>query len=91
MGRRLLISQLENCLYYQVGRHFWWVGGSDISVEGGWVWTSTGEKVGDFIWDASQPNNLIGYDCLLLNNLHQYSGFDNLCSAYFDPICQYQP
>ena len=75
----------------QVGSHYWWVGGSDLSVEGGWVWTSSGLAVGDFLWHSDQPDGLIGHDCLLLSNIHQYSGFDNLCGAHFDPICQLQP
>lgn len=56
-------------------RNFYWLGGTDVSVEGEWKWI-TGEVWNYTNWDSGQPDNLSGYDQVPENYLtiRSYNG-----------------
>ncbi|XP_069122343.1 perlucin-like protein [Argopecten irradians] len=42
----------------------YWLGGSDVFVEGDWRWMNTNQRFNYTNWQQEQPSNLPGYDCV---------------------------
>merc|ERR1711971_58000 len=67
----------------------WWIGATDQGREGQWYWANSLATVGDFIWNASPPNN-VNLNCALLENGGEFLAQSHTCAAS-DPawtICQ---
>ncbi|CAL4135318.1 unnamed protein product, partial [Meganyctiphanes norvegica] len=69
----------------------WWVGGSDVTKEGTWLW-QTGEPLGEkFPWDSNyfhdEPNGNENENCLEIRvREHRYN--DHLCHHEQRYICE---
>ena len=77
----------------------WWAGATDEAEEGTWVWTQSGNPVGNFIWFDNQPDNAgggnggEGEDYLGLINWrnwgnYDYRGHDVNGVFKLHPLCQ---
>lgn len=69
-----------------------WVGGNDLAVEGTFVW-SNGEIFGFTSWDAGEPNNNNGEDCMKLdgNSVPIGKWDDNECGDSHRYLCERPP
>ena len=72
----------------EIGGGDWWAGGSDLDREGDWRWSRSGQKVGDFVWAARQPDGGSSQNCLDLYFATGFLGVDYHCSSSYPPICQ---
>ena len=72
----------------QLNSHSWWVGASDIGLEGRWIWMRSLTSVNDFIWHSSQPNIGTRGNCLHIYSGYGYEGDDDPCTYKYYPICQ---
>ena len=70
--------------------HFWWTAGTDLGIEGRWIWATTLTAVEDFVWpsDGSFPRESLNWNCLALHPSYGYLGYDENCDALWFPICQ---
>ena len=69
--------------------HQWWTAGTDLGIEGRWIWATTLTAVEDFIWIDGYPRYPAPYaNCLSLEPTCGYLGYDEGCSALRFPICQ---
>jgi len=72
----------------------WWIGGTDATIEGDWVWTSNLWKILHQDWCAGEPNNDHGEHCLSFDpscafqwndRTCSYNKFRFVCKAYLFP------
>ena len=69
--------------------HSWWTAGTDLGIEGRWIWATTLTAVEDFVWlDANYPTENLKLNCLSLHHGFEYLGYDENCDAARFPICQ---
>ncbi|KAJ8301866.1 hypothetical protein KUTeg_020853 [Tegillarca granosa] len=67
----------------------YWIGGSDMEVEGNWIWIKSRQRFTFTDWGAGQPTNSYNHeDCLHLYGKLDFHWNDEACShsAYF--ICE---
>ena len=63
-----------------------WLGGSDIQVEGNWVWDSNGEAVNlNQFWLETRPDNSPSRNCILLDR----GMFDFGCNYGQSSFCEF--
>ena len=69
-----------------------WLGASDWSIEGVWVWEPHGPPMNYTHWAEGRPNNRGGENCLLidgsLNTHHSYKWDDRGCGNLFCSVCE---
>merc|ERR1711971_1521455 len=68
--------------------HYWWTAGTDLGINGRWIWATTLTAVEDYVWIDSFPNAVTAYNCLALHPSYGYFGFNINCDAAYFPICQ---
>merc|ERR1711971_697195 len=68
--------------------HYWWTAGTDVGINGRWIWATTLTAVEDYVWIDSFPNAVTAYNCLALHPSYGYFGFNINCDAAYFPICQ---
>merc|ERR1719341_2090136 len=69
--------------------HRWWTGGTDLGIEGRWIWATTLTAVEDFVWvDDSHPRSNLNWNCLAVHPSYGYLGYDDSCILTCFPICQ---
>ena len=69
----------------------WWLGASDISVEGEWVWEVDQSPLSYTNWFEGEPNNDREQDCMEFKYQGGSPGWDDLDCASNEPhyICKY--
>jgi hypothetical protein len=68
--------------------HVCWTAGTDLGVEGHWIWMRSLTEV-DFVWGPEQPSNGIHYNCMYLSDDISYTAYDGSCKySTGNPICQ---
>nr|CAH0106364.1 unnamed protein product [Daphnia galeata] len=82
----------EQAIYaaWTTDNHFW-TSGTDISVEGKWIWESTGVNLspGYSNWASGEPNDAKNEDCLsTLSTLYPQGWLDFDCSISHEAICE---
>merc|ERR1711951_179288 len=71
------------------GRHFqWWTAGTDVGINGQWIWIASLTAVEDFLWYGRFPSSHDDYNCMSLFWSHEFLGVNNPCDKTFYPICQ---
>merc|ERR1712037_478541 len=65
--------------------HFWWTAGTDLGIEGRWIWATTLTAVEDFVWITGYPNSSLDKNCLALSYNYEYLGFDYFCDSKYFP------
>ncbi len=66
----------------------WWIGASDLAVEGIWRWSS-GKELTWSHWDDGQPNdNQCGQDCAALDDVGDGRWVDAHCEQHFPFVCR---
>ncbi|XP_061185314.1 perlucin-like [Saccostrea echinata] len=67
-----------------------WLGGTDIQIEGEWVWTGNVEAFGTYKnWSPGEPNNAGSNEhCLEMDMNGNYQWNDNNCQNRFNFICE---
>ncbi|XP_034329690.2 perlucin-like [Crassostrea angulata] len=67
-----------------------WLGGTDVQIEGEWVWTGNVQAMGSYKnWAPGEPNNANGNEhCLEMDMGGQYHWNDNNCENRFNFICE---
>merc|ERR1712001_141412 len=69
--------------------HYWWTAGTDLGIEGRWIWATTLTAVEDFVWKSETfPRESPNYNCLALSPSFGYLGYDENCDTLYFPICQ---
>merc|ERR1712192_259914 len=68
--------------------HLWWTAGTDVGINGRWIWATTLTAVEDYVWKSGYPNAANAYNCLSLHPTYGYLGFNSNCDAAYFPICQ---
>merc|ERR1719341_1661169 len=67
--------------------HYWWTAGTDLGIEGRWIWATTLTAVEDFVWkDSSYPRSNLNWNCLSLHPSFGYLAFDIMCDTKYFPI-----
>merc|ERR1712037_259085 len=63
--------------------HYWWTAGTDLGIEGRWIWATTLTAVEDFVWrtDDRPPTENLVLNCLSLNFGNGYLGYDVDCDG----------
>nr|XP_022293350.1 perlucin-like [Crassostrea virginica] len=70
------------------GSHFW-VGGTDVLVDGQWIWISTQEKMQFTDWLPGEPNGGLREGCLMLvSGSNNYHWNDANCHSQQSFICE---
>jgi len=64
-----------------------WLGASDSTTEGTWVWTD-GSPVNYSDWYGSQPNDGTRGNCLLSSGGYNWKWFDSVCTATSYAVCK---
>merc|ERR1712037_518113 len=60
--------------------HHWWTAGTDLGIEGRWIWATTLTVVEDFVWMSdSYPTENLNHNCLSLSSSYGYLGYDTDC------------
>ena len=72
-----LQMELEVIAEAEGKNHHWWTAGTDLGVEGRWIWITT-----------LTAHSLTLYNCLELHPDYGYLGFDEICNSERFPICQ---
>ena len=68
--------------------HFW-VGGTDVLVDGQWIWISTQEKMQFTDWLPGEPNGGLREGCLMLvSGSNNYHWNDANCHSQQSFICE---
>merc|ERR1712126_294647 len=74
----------------QNGTVYAWTGGNDNGKEGQWRWLRSGKKIEETFWYGICPRDSYSYNCLSLENFHDYSEswVDSPCTSRYSVICQ---
>lgn len=68
---------------------YFWIGGTDIMVEGEWVWAKSGERITHGYWYPGEPNNKdVGQDCLMISTYESYQWDDIACNSNVYYVCE---
>ncbi|XP_078314553.1 perlucin-like [Crassostrea virginica] len=79
---------IENLLQGLHGRMYW-LGGSDWSKEGSWVWEPYGSAINYTNWHHGQPDNTHNAEhCLLLDRHSRFQWMDYNCHEPLHYICE---
>ncbi|XP_033731873.1 perlucin-like protein [Pecten maximus] len=70
----------------------YWLGGSDMFVEGDWRWMNSDQRINYTNWYPGEPNNYQNHseDCVVvyINNHQQYRWDDRKCTEKNNFICE---
>merc|ERR1712179_206717 len=90
MQMGLLQMELDVIADAEGEAHYWWTAGTDLAIEGRWIWATTLTAVEDFVWrsDGSFPRESLDRNCLTLDPGYGYLGYDAYCDSLKFPICQ---
>merc|ERR1711936_92960 len=84
-----LQMELEVIAEAEGKNHHWWTAGTDLGVEGRWIWITTLTAVEDFVWVSdAYPRVTTNWNCLALSAGLGYFGYDENCDVKRSPICQ---
>ncbi|XP_045183082.1 C-type lectin domain family 4 member E-like [Mercenaria mercenaria] len=89
-------NEHENNFLRQFVIHFrtnaWWIGLTDVLVEGEWQWIDTNTDAKYLQWGPNEPDNVaVEEDCAaiaLSQGLHGLNWADTVCSNKLQPICE---
>ena len=79
------------------GKRHWWTSGTDVGVDGVWMWATSYTPVEEFMWDKGYPVSSRDRNCMMLNHDHQFLGYNYACEhcslfteqdTVVHPICQ---
>ena len=80
--------ELDMLADHELPRH-WWTAGTDVGINGKWVWATSLTPVEDYVWAIGRPDQRDALNCLLLHADLGWAGFNYLCvSNVAYPICQ---
>ena len=67
-----------------------WLGGSDIKIEGNWIWNHSGKLVGqdNELWQEGRPYSDRSYNCLTNSFFSDYKWYDEPCSWKRAYLCE---
>jgi hypothetical protein len=66
-----------------------WMGGSDMLLEGEWIWANYGEVIDFRDWGPGEPNSLDGTEeCLDMYQVHDFHWNDNSCEIKQNFMCE---
>ncbi|XP_078316000.1 perlucin-like protein [Crassostrea virginica] len=65
-----------------------WLGGSDWTIEGMWVWEPDGHSFLYSNFAHGQPNNYHGENCLSMEHGHSYKWDDDDCDNHKAYVCE---
>merc|ERR1712051_591343 len=55
--------------------HFvWWTAGTDVGINGQWIWITSLTAVEDFMWNSGYPDSYDAYNCMFLHHSWEYLG-----------------
>ena len=78
-------SLSDLCIYYwDCCDH--WIGGSDLDVEGTFVWSSDNSTLGFVNWYPGEPRDFHNEDCMTLCREEHWN--DNNCDSFYPYICK---
>ncbi|MEC7983936.1 MAG: MopE-related protein, partial [Myxococcota bacterium] len=87
-------SQAENDFVYAtamtISTNQWWTGLNDRALEDDFVW-SNGDPLTYENWEAAEPNDSGGEDCMSLNQFGDDLWNDNRCSNSYYFVCETNP
>ncbi|KAL4227893.1 hypothetical protein ACF0H5_013333 [Mactra antiquata] len=66
----------------------YWIGLTDVAVEGVWVWIDTDEPADMFGWYYTQPNEGRSSNCGGIWDTRNYQWVDEPCDKAYRPICK---
>ena len=80
-------EDFETALRFYEEIHLFWLGASDLQVEGNWVWDSNQEEVNlNYFWASGRPAQRSGQNCLVFSNA---GTFDYQCDRSLKAVCKY--
>ena len=63
-----------------------WIGGTDAESEGAWVWSPSNTPLSYINWNAGEPNNYGGEDCMQIYTDGKWN--DQNCGDSLKYVCQ---
>ena len=84
-----MILMVSSLVLYQLGPLRWWMGASDQSLEGRWMWSKSQDYVGEYIWGGSHPEDDLARNYLYLSPQSYYAD-DGPVNEQYNFICQYK-
>merc|ERR1711934_79433 len=88
MQMGFLQMELEVIANAEGTEHVWWTAGTDVGINGRWIWATTLTAVEDYVWQSSYPDASAGYNCLSLGSGFGYLGYNRPCDQMRMAICQ---
>ena len=68
--------------------HDWWLGLNDREQEGTFVWVATDEELTYSNWAPGEPNDLLGEDCVSMDDSPAGEWNDASCSNTERYVCE---
>ena len=69
-------------------RHYWWIGLTDETFEGRWIWPYSLKEADFFVWGPNQPNLDTNGNYVALYYGYDYKWDDDTNSYKCYPLCQ---
>ena len=76
----------------EIDRHIW-IGGSDLAIEGTWIWTTSRRLIDTFFWSdayGGQPNHGLNQHCIAMS-VQGHIGLwnDANCNNLYVSVCEF--
>ncbi|XP_061169376.1 perlucin-like [Saccostrea echinata] len=82
----LRLHAIDN--YQQTGGSFW-IGGTDVLIDGQWIWITTQKRMSYTDWNPGEPNGALRESCLMLHNgKSNFHWNDQPCDSKLFFICE---
>merc|ERR1712037_204622 len=89
MQMAFLQMELNVIADHDGGGKQWWTAGTDVGINGRWIWATTLAPVEEYVFHPDHPNgDIVQCNYLLLSPAYEYLAFTQSATYKCNPICQ---